>query len=76
MHEEMFTERLLRLPLDKLERFRCDQFETKEQLVQDIIDNDDGSVQEVIEAEDSFIDLMTRGVREKRLDKQGVEGKT
>ncbi len=49
---------LLKKSLNKLYELRGDQYTDKEELVEDIIANDDGSVAELIELEGSFLFLL------------------
>ncbi len=49
---------LLEKSLNELYEIRGDQYTDKEELVEDIIANDDGSVAELIELEGSFLFLL------------------
>ncbi|MFQ5862719.1 MAG: hypothetical protein ACE5IC_06310 [Candidatus Brocadiales bacterium] len=51
-------ELLLRKDLKELYKLRGEQYTSKEGLVDDIIENDDGSVAELIELEGSFLFLL------------------
>ena len=74
MNRELLEERLSELPLNELERLLCDQYETKEKLIQDIIDNDtDKSVEELMAQKGSFLDLFIRVPMQKRAAEQGAE---
>lgn len=67
--EEIIREKLLKKSWKELYQFRCDQYCSKDELVDDIIVHDDGSVRELIEAEGSFLWLMVQSSVKKRLDK-------
>ncbi|OHB96091.1 MAG: hypothetical protein A3I59_01080 [Planctomycetes bacterium RIFCSPLOWO2_02_FULL_50_16] len=49
---------LLEKDLDELYQLRGEQYTSKEELVDDIISNDDGSVAELVELEGSFLSLL------------------
>ncbi len=67
--EEIIREKLLKKSWKELYQLRCDQYCSKNELVDDIIVHDDGSVRELIEAEGSFLWLMVQSSVKKRLDK-------
>lgn len=58
MDRHCLKETLLRKDLKELYELRGDQYTNKEELVDDIIANDDGSVAELIELEGSFLLLL------------------
>lgn len=58
MDREYLRESLLRKDLEELYQLRGELYTSKEELVEDIIANDDGSVAELIELEGSFMFLL------------------
>lgn len=60
MKRDILKERLLRKSLKELYELRGNQYPSKEAIIEDIIDNDDGSVAEMVEMEGSFFGLMIK----------------
>ncbi len=58
MNKQCMREFLLEKDLDELYQLRGEQYTSKEELVDDIISNDDGSVAELVELEGSFLFLL------------------
>lgn len=58
MDKQCLREFLLEKDLDELYQLRGEQYTSKEELVDDIVSNDDGSVAELIELEGSFLFLL------------------
>lgn len=58
MNKQYLREFLLEKELEELYRLRGEQYTSKEELVDDIISNDDGSVAELVELEGSFLFLL------------------
>ncbi len=58
MHVEIFRQLLLKKPLKELYQLRGDMYKSKEEIVQDIIDYDDGSVAEMVEVETSDLAFL------------------
>lgn len=57
-------EKLMGKSWKELYQLRCDQYCSKEELVNDIIEHDDDwSVRELLQMEGSFLWLMMKGVR-------------
>ncbi len=58
MNRQDMRELLLEKGLHELYELRGDQYTAKEELVDDIIANDDGSIAELVELEGSFLFLL------------------
>ncbi len=58
MNSQLMRETLLRRELNELYQLRGDQYTSKDELVDDVIANDDGSLAELIESEGSFLFLL------------------
>ncbi len=58
MNRRDMRELLLEKGLHELYELRGDQYTVKEELVDDIIANDDGSIAELVEMEGSFLFLL------------------
>ncbi|MHC4198258.1 MAG: hypothetical protein ACYSRP_10235 [Planctomycetota bacterium] len=58
MNRQDMRELLLEKGLHKLYELRGEQYTAKEELVDDIIANDDGSIAELVEMEGSFLFLL------------------
>ncbi len=58
MNRQDMRELLLEKELHELYELRGDQYTAKEELVDDIIANDDGSIAELVELEGSFLFLL------------------
>lgn len=58
MNRQDMRELLLEKELHELYELRGDQYTAKEELVDDIIANDDGSIAELVEMEGSFLFLL------------------
>lgn len=67
--KETMREKLLRKSFKELYQLRCDQYCSKEDIVDDILEHDDGSVREMVESEGSFLWLMVESGVKKRLNK-------
>lgn len=66
---EIMREKLLQKSFKELYQLRCDQYCSKEEIVNDILAHDDGSVREMVQTEGSFLWLMVQSSVKKRLDK-------
>lgn len=53
-------EELLKKSWEELYEILGDSYGLKSELVDDILDRDDGSVQEMLESEGSFLNMMTK----------------
>lgn len=60
-------EELLKKSWNALYQLRNDQYCTKEEIVDDILEHDDGSVRERLETEGSFLWLMTKAGMKKAM---------
>ncbi len=60
---QLLREFLMHKPLEELYILRGEQYSSREALVEDIIANDDGSLEEIMEQEGSFLYLLMRGGR-------------
>ena len=63
MHEEIIRQQLLRKPLKcdcegTLYELRGNQYKSKEEIVEDILENNDGSVDEQVELERSPLGIL------------------
>ncbi|MGR3311075.1 MAG: hypothetical protein ACUZ77_09885 [Candidatus Brocadiales bacterium] len=60
--EKTIRERLMERSFKELCQLRCDQYCSKEEVVDDILaHDDDGSVRELVQTEGSFLWLMVKG---------------
>lgn len=57
MANDEFKSRLLKKSWEELFQLRCDQYCSKEEIVDDILKHDDGSVREMVEMEGSFLQI-------------------
>lgn len=58
--ERTIRERLLDKSFKELYQMRCDQYCSKEEIVDDILTHDDGGVRELVQMEGSFLWLMVQ----------------
>jgi hypothetical protein len=68
--KEIMREKLLRKSWKELYQLRCDQYRSKEEIADDILEHDDdGSVRELVQMEGSFLWLMVKSSAKSNLNK-------
>ena len=62
MDNDTLRQILLKKSLEELHQMRGEQYTNREELVEDIIANDDGSVREAIQMEGSFLEILAKNL--------------